>query len=207
MKKKGGKVLSRGLRLMWLGECVVFVCAIAFTLTSILAYLAPDAAMAGFPILLAGTLGGFVGMAVNIAGLWKLRGEHTDYRNALILLAASIVCGILTAMVPESLALSLLLILGLLLPFLALLEVWLVVRATNTFLKGAKREALREEGKRALWAKAATTGVSLVSSILTRLLLDGTPRLVTHLLVSEAAMAVSEALYLIYLKHSSEALA
>ena len=214
MKKKGGKVLSGGLRLMWIGECVVFVWTITYTLTNILGYLALDMTRAGRLILLVGTLvglvstlAGLVGMAVGIVGLWKLRGEHTDYRNALILLVALIVCGIFLAMDLESLALILLLILGLLIPFLALLEVWMVVRATNTFLKGGKRDTLREEGKRALWARAVTTGVSLVSSILTGLLLEGTPRLVTHLVVSAAAMAVSETLYLIYLKHSSEALA
>lgn len=211
MKKKGGKVLSGGLRLMFLGECITFAWTIVYFLTSILAYFVQDTTRAGAMIVLmsaligvVGTLAGLVGAVVGIVGLWRLRREHRDYKIALVILAAAFVCGTLMPRNPGHLA-SILILLPVTL--LGLLELYLVVRATNTFLKGGKRDTLRAEGKRALWAKAITAVISLVSSILTGLLLDGTPRLVTHLAVSEAAMFVSEILYLIYLKHSSEALA
>ena len=198
MKKKGGKVLSGGLRLMWIGECVAAAGMAAEIITLIWALFEPGI----FFLVVAATLSLLVGFVMGVAGLWKLRREHTAYRNALLALAAMLVCALLK---PKD-AGMLTFVLDLLSTVLGLLELCLVVRATNSFLSGDDREDLRTEGKRALWAKIVTALVSLVSSILTGLLLDGAARVLTHLAVTEAAMIVSETLYLIYLKHSSEAL-
>lgn len=197
--KQTHRKISGGLRLMWIGECAAAVGMAVETITLIWAFFEPGIFFLVVPL----TLAMLAGMAMGAAGLWKLRGTHTNYRNALLVLAAVIVCTLLKPREAGRLASAI----SWLTAALGLLEVWLVVRATNSFLGGTEGEDLRTEGKRALWAKAITAVISLVSSILTGLLLDGTPRLVTHLLVSAAAMIVSEAFYLIYLKHSSEALA
>lgn len=209
--KQTHRKISGGLRLMWIGECVVFAWTIVYSLTNILGYLTLDTTRAGAFIVLVsalvglvGTLAGLVGVVVGIVGLWRLRREHRDYKIALVILAAAFVCGMLMPRNPRQLA-SILILLPVTL--LGLLEIYLVIRATNSFLSGVKREPLRTEGKRALWARIATALISLVSSILTGLLLEGTVRVLTHVAVTEAAMIVSETLYLTYLKHSSEALA
>lgn len=196
--KRVHRKLSGGLRLMWIGECVAAVGMAAEIITLIWALFEPGI----FFLSVAVTLASLVGAVMGVAGLWKLRREHTAYRNALLALAAILVC---TLLKPKDAGI-LTFVLDLLSAALGLLELYFVVRATDSFLSGDVREDLRTEGKRALWAKTATALVSLVSSILTGLLLDGAARVLTHLAVTEAAMIVSEALYLIYLKHSSEAL-
>lgn len=196
--KRAHRKLSGSLRLMWIGECAAAAGMAAEIITLIWTHFEPGIFVLTVPL----TLAMLAGMAMGVAGLWKLRREHTAYRSALFALAAILVCTLLR---PKDAGI-LTFVLDLLSTALGLLELCLVVRATDSFLSGDVREDLRTEGKRALWAKTATALVSLVSSILTGLLLDGTARVLTHLAVTGAAMIVSEALYLIYLKHSSEAL-
>lgn len=196
--KRVYRKLSGGLRLIWIGECVAAVGMAAEIITLIWALFEPGI----FFLSVAVTLSLLVGFVMGVAGLWKLRREHTAYSNALFALAAILICTLLKSKDAGMLTF----VLDFLCTVLGLLELCLVVRATNSFLSGDGREDLWTEGKRALWARIATALMVLVSSILTGLLLDGTARVLTHLAVTEAAMIVSEILYLIYLKHSSEAL-
>lgn len=197
--KRVHRKLSGGLLLMWIGECVAAVGMAAEIITLIWALFEPGIFFLGA----AATLALLVGVTMGVAGLWKLRKEHAAYRNALFALAAMLVCALLK---PKDAGI-LTFVLDLLSTVLALLEVYLVVRATNSFLSGVKRELLRMEGKRALWARIAVAVISFASSTLTRLFLEDTAKVLTHLAVTGTAMIVSETLYLIYLKHSSEALA
>lgn len=202
MRRVDGK-LSGGLRLMWLGECIGFAGLLIETIILLGAYFIPDVYWLNILLSIPLTLAILVGGVMGVTGLWKLRGEHTSYRSALFVLAAILVC---TLLKPKDAGI-LTFVLDLLSTVLALLEGYLTIHATNSFLNGAGREDLRTEGKRVLWAQFALVVISFVSSMLTGLLVaDNEVRVVVHLAVITAVMVVPRTLYLLYLKHSSEAL-
>lgn len=200
MKKVRGK-LSGGLRLMWFEACTALAVLTAGTLANVLPAFAPHALELLAMLALAVTLAGFVGAVMGVAGLWKLRGEHRDYKITLAVSVVRFICAVVrplnTRLKPA---------LSLTMAVLALLEVYLVVRATNTFLDGAGREDLKTEGKRALWAWAIATVVSLASNAWVVLSASGAGGW-ARVVMSQAVIIVTEVLYLVYLKHSSEALA
>lgn len=199
--KQAHSKLSSGLRLMWLEACAALAVLTAGTLANVLPAFAPHALELLVLLTLAVTLAGFVGAAMGVAGLWKLRGEHRDYKITLAVSVVRFICAVV-----RPLNMRLKPALSLIIAVLALLEVYLVVRATNTFLDSAGREDLKTEGKRALWAWAIATLVSWASNawvVLSSSRAGGWARVV----ITQAVIIVTEALYLVYLKHSSEALA
>ena len=194
--------LSGGLRLMWIEECSALTMSTAGTLALILPAFAPDALELIVLLTLAATLVGFVGAAMGLAGLWRLRGEHRDYKIALAVAVVRLICAIFR---PRSMGMPAS-ALGLAIALFALLVVYLVVRTTNDFLSGDSQEPLRTEGKQALCVWAVATVVSLASNawaVMSAGKAGGWIRVV----ITQTIVIVSEALYLIYLKHSSEALA
>lgn len=199
--KQTHRKISGGLRLMWIEECSALTISTVGTLALILPKFAPDALELIVLLTLAATLVGFVGATMGLAGLWRLRGEHRDYKITLAVSAVRFICAVI-----RPLNMRLKPTLSLIIAVLALLEVYLVVRTTNIFLDGTDREDLKTEGKRALWAWAIATVVSLASNawaVMSAGRAGGWIRVV----ITQAVVIVSEALYLIYLKHSSEALA
>lgn len=191
--KLNNRGLYRGLNLMYIGELITMMGFIGIVLLIL-----PNTVILGILTLLAS----FVGMIVSAVGLFLLHSEHRDYRNALVVLAASFVCAIIAKCATGPLSK----IMDLAASVLGLVRVYCVIHATNAFLDAVGREDLQTEGKRAFCASAITRLVSLVSSILTAMIAEEQVRAATHLMISSLAMIVSGVLYLIYLKHSSEVL-
>ena len=190
------ETLYSGLNLMYIGELT----AIIGLIVGLAVIFLPGGGALALSLLI--LLIALAGAIVSVAGLFKLRGEHADYKNALILLIISIIYNFIggraTGFLPAVLDLA-----G---TVLGLVRVYLVVRATNTFLSAVGREELTAEGNRAFYAQIVGAVVALVSSALTVMLSENLGGLVVLLVLLALVGIVVEALYLIYLKHSAAAL-
>lgn len=190
------ETLYGGLNLMYIGELTAIIGLIA----GLAAMFLPGSGALALSLFI--LLIGLAGAIVSVAGLFKLRDEHEDYKSALILLIISVICNFIdgraTGFLPA--------VLDLVGTVLGLVRVYLVVRATNTFLSAVGREELTAEGNRAFYAQIVGTVVALVSSALTVMLSENLGGLVVLLVLLALVGIVVEALYLIYLKHSAAAL-
>lgn len=188
------ETLYNGLNLMYIGE----LAAIIGLFVGLLILFLPGAVGLSLLILLAALVGAIVG----VVGLARLRGEHGDYMTALILLVVGVICNLISKNATGALSV----IMDFAGSVLALVRVYLVVRATNTFLAMAGRTDLEAEGRRAFYALVASTVVAVVIGALTQVLSDSLGGLIVLLVIISMVTIAGEAFYLIYLKHSAQAL-
>ena len=181
-----GKI-SDGLNLMYVGNIIAIVAA----LCTLLALLAPFLAILTMIAIV-------VGGITCLVGLVKLRNEHGDYMSALVACILGIVFGLLSN--DESVFGSLM---SLAQSICSLLQVYFVVRGTNSFLRD--RGCLTEVsmGDRAWKWQLVSIAVSVAAGVLALVLLPLAFILVeVNLIVSIAALVF----YLSYLKAGARAL-
>ncbi len=181
-----GKI-SDGLNLMYVGNIIAIVAA----LCTLLALLAPFLAILTMIAIV-------VGGITCLVGLVKLRNEHGDYMSALVACILGIVFGLLSN--DESVFGSLM---SLAQSICSLLQVYFVVRGTNSFLRD--RGCLTEVsmGDRAWKWQLVSIAVSVAAGVLALVLLPlAFILVVVNLIVSIAALVF----YLSYLKAGARAL-
>lgn len=181
-----GKI-SDGLNLMYVGNIIAVVAA----LCTLLALLAPFLAILTMIAIV-------VGGITCLVGLVKLRNEHGDYMSALVACILGIVFGLLSN--DESVFGSLM---SLAQSICSLLQVYFVVRGTNSFLRD--RGCLTEVsmGDRAWKWQLVSIAVSVAAGVLALVLLPlAFILVVVNLIVSIAALVF----YLSYLKAGVRAL-
>ena len=188
------ETMHSGLRMMYIGELAG---VIGLVLGLVVMFL-PGTGLLGLFILLVA----LVCTLVSVAGLFKLRREHSDYMNALILLIAGFICQLISNRAGGGLSV----ILSLATSVLGLVRTYLIIRTTNTFLSAAGREDLTAEGNRAFYATVASAVVAVVISVLTVVLSDSQGGLVVMLAIVSLAAIAAETFYLVYLKHSADAM-
>lgn len=179
--------ISEGLNLMYVGNIIAIVAA----LCTLLALLAP-------PLVFITGIAVLVGGVVCMVGLVKLRNEHGDYISALMACIFGIVFGLLSN--NESVFGSMM---GLAQSVCSLVQVYFVVRGTNSFLQS--RGCLTEVsmGDRAWKWELISIVVSVAAVVLAFVLLPLAFMLViVNLVVSIAALVF----YLSYLKAGAAAL-
>lgn len=179
--------ISDGLNLMYVGNIIAVVAA----LCTLLALLAPFLA-----ILTAIAI--IVGGVICLVGLVKLRNEHSDYLSALVVCILGIVFGLLSN--NETPFGSLM---DLASSICSLIQIYFVIRGTNSFLQS--RGCLTEVsmGDRAWKWQVVSIAVSVAAAVLAFVLLPLAFVLtLVNLVVSIAALVF----YLSYLKASAAAL-
>lgn len=179
--------ISEGLNLMYVGNIIVIVAALCTLLALLMPFLA---IITGIVILLGGV--------VCLVGLVKLRNEHEDYMSALVVCILGIVFGLLSN--NESVFGSMM---SLARSICNLLQVYFVIRGTNSFLRG--RGCLTEVsmGDKAWNWELISTVVSVAAAVLALVLLPlGLILAVVNIVVSIAALVF----YLSYLKAGAAAL-
>lgn len=186
--------LHDGLHLMYLGELIGLVGLIV----GLGVLLIPGLGLLGLFIILSA----LVGVVMSIVGLFKLRNEHSDYMIALIILAVSFVCGLISKNSSGLLST----VFDLANSVLGLAKLYYVIRTTNMFLSQIGREDLVEKGRKALFVQAASTVVAVLVDGLSLVMRDSIGALVVLLIVIAVVAIIAAWFYLNYLKESSEAL-
>lgn len=175
--------ISEGLNLMYVGNIII----IAAALCTLLAMLMP------FLVILT-SLAIIVGGVVCLVGLVKLRNEHGDYMNALIACVLGIVFGLLSN--NESVFGSLMSLAN---TICTLLEVYFVIRGTNSFLR--ERGCLMEVamGDKAWRWQLISAVASVAAAVLAAVSLFAAPGLSIVLVLG--ALGVSIAALVFYLSY------
>ena len=185
--------ISGGLNLIYIGSLIAIVsmvCAAVVLLVPLLALLL--------------VFVGFVGGVVSLVGLAMLRNEHGDYMNALVACVLGIVFGLLSG---GDDAFATFMNLGG--TICALLQVYFVVRGTNSFLRerGCLIEvAMGDKAKAWRWQLiSAVAGV--VAGILTAVTLFAAPGLSIVLVLGNLVVSIAALVfYLSYLRAGVAAL-
>lgn len=181
------KRVSEGLNLMYVGNIIAIVAA----LCTLLALLAPFLAILTAIAVL-------VGGVVCLVGLVKLRNEHVDYMSALMACIFGIVLGLLSN--NESVFGSMM---SLAESICNLLQIYFVIRGTNSFLRGQGCLVEVSMGDQAWKWELISIAVSVAAAVLALVLLPlGLILAVVNLVVSIVALVF----YLSYLKASAAAL-
>ena len=183
--------ISGGLHLIYIGSLIAIVsmvCAAVVLLVPLLALLL--------------VFVGFVGGVVSLVGLAMLRNEHGDYMNALVACVLGIVFGLLSG---GDDAFATFMNLGG--TICALLQVYFVVRGTNSFLR--ERGCLTEVsmGDRAWKWQLISAVVGVAVGVLAALALFLAPVLSIVLVLGALVVEIAALVfYLSYLKASVAAL-
>ena len=175
--------ISEGLNLMYVGNIII----IAAALCTLLALLMP------FLVILT-SLMIIIGGVVCLVGLVKLRNEHGDYMNALIACVLGIVFGLLSN--NESVFGSLMSLAN---TICTLLEVYFVIRGTNSFLR--ERGCLMEVamGDKAWRWQLISAVANVAAAVLAAVSLFAAPGLSIVLVLG--ALGVSIAALVFYLSY------
>ena len=182
--------VSEGLRLIYLGNMITIITIVC---TPVVALLSLG--------LLVGVLAAVVlmGSIVALVGLARLRNEHPDYMKALIALVVAMVAGVFAG---NSSAFGMLM--SIVKTVGTMVEVYFVVRATNSFLNAKWFREPAAMGDRAWKWQVISLGVDAATVLVILILpLLGILMIVVNLVVSIAALVF----YLIYLKTSAAVLA
>ena len=185
-----GKI-SEGLNLMYVGNMIAIVSALCTLLTFII-----------LPLLILTSIAAFIGGVVCLVGLAKLRNEHEDYMSALMACVLGIVFGLLSN--NESVFGSLM---NLANTICTLLEVYFVIRGTNSFLQ--ERGCLMEVamGDKA-WRWTLISAVAgVAAAVLAAVSLFAAPGLSIVLVLGALGVSIAALVfYLSYLKAGAAAL-
>lgn len=183
--------ISGGLHLIYIGSLIAIVsmvCAAVVLLVPLLALLL--------------VFVGFVGGVVSLVGLAMLRNEHGDYMNALVACVLGIVFGLLSG---GDDAFATFMNLGR--TICALLQVYFVVRGTNSFLR--ERGCLIEVamGDKAWRWQLISVVAGVVAGILTAVTLFAAPGLSIVLVLGNLVVSIAALVfYLSYLRAGVAAL-
>lgn len=181
--------VSEGLHLIYLGNIVAIVSALCM----LLAFLMPLLAiLVMFAVL--------VGGIISLVGLAKLRNLHGDYMLALIAAVVGIACGLLVN--NESILGSLM---KLVQSVCSLVQIYFVVRGTNSFLTERGFYTQAAMGDRAWKWQLVTTAIS-VAALLVTITVILLPLGFILALVNMAASIAALVFYLLYLKASADIL-
>lgn len=137
--------LCKGLHMIFLGNILGLVLAVLAML------------MSGVPVLASVLLGAvMVTPIIILLGLFRLRTEHSGYAKALILMAVSFALGILSKLFQDGSAFQT--VLTVVQSIVGMLETYLVIRATNSFLEARGLSELVADGKEGVERKAVGYG-------------------------------------------------
>lgn len=183
--------LSNGLRMYFQGQVIILLGIIAGLILKLF--------IPGFAAIIL-ILSILVGGLSALAALVGLRHEHPDYRNALYALVLKVVLSVVSMFVDEGVPGSLL---DLADSLCSLLQIYFIIRATNSFLEAQGAMKQVEDGKN-LWKMNLILFVlSLVSLIV--LLFNETAGGVLSLIYTLLNLFVL-VMYLGYLRAASETL-
>lgn len=144
--------LCKGLHLMFLGA----ICSIVAAIGALIVLKFPFLAI----VLLLATLASAI---VSVVGLVKIRNEHADYKNALIALVISFLVGLISRGDGG--------VMDIIQSIASLLEIYFVIRATNSFLRERGAEEQVAEGD-TVWKW--NLGVAIGSIVITAIAWMGT---------------------------------
>ena len=183
--------ISEGLNLMYVGNIII----IAAALCTLLALLMP------FLVILT-SLVIIVGGVVCLVGLVKLRNEHGDYMNALIACVLGIVFNLFSR--GDSAFANFMSIAN---TICTLLEVYFVIRGTNSFLR--ERGCLMEVamGDKAWRWQLISAVAGVAAAILAAVMVFVAPGLIIVLVLGSLVVSIAALVfYLSYLKAGAGAL-
>ncbi|MCI9672715.1 MAG: hypothetical protein HFF49_14470 [Lawsonibacter sp.] len=183
--------ISEGLNLMYVGNIII----IAAALCTLLAMLMP------FLVILT-SLAIIVGGVVCLVGLVKLRNEHGDYMNALIACVLGIVFNLFSR--GDSAFANFMSIAN---TICTLLEVYFVIRGTNSFLR--ERGCLMEVamGDKAWRWQLISAVAGVAAAILVAVMVFVAPGMIIVLVLGSLVVSIAALVfYLSYLKAGAGAL-
>ena len=183
--------ISEGLNLMYVGNMIAIVSALCMLLTFII-----------LPLVILTSIAAFIGGVVCLVGLVKLRNEHGDYMNALIACVLGIVFNLFSR--GDSAFANFMSIAN---TICTLLEVYFVIRGTNSFLR--ERGCLMEVamGDKAWRWQLISVVAGVVAGILTAVTLFAAPGLSIVLVLGNLVVSIAALVfYLSYLRAGVAAL-
>lgn len=185
--------LYSGLHLMYIGDLITIIGLTA----GLLILFIPGFIVLAILILLAG----LVGAIMSVVGLARLRGEHPDYMNALVLFILAFACNMVSKYVPGPFANGA----ELAGSICSLAQAYFLIRGTNSLLCQIGREELAAKGRRVFVIQVAGTVLSMLLSVLTVIFSQELGMLVVLMIVSLLIATIISVFSLLYLKESSEA--